>query len=336
MTDRDLGSLDVSAVAGPITLRWDPHPGATAYVLCQLTVPVGPAQSGAFLSGGLDLMMTRWVLSSGTVRVSEPAERESGHRLVLARHGRALIPVECTLEPGGGDASAPPLESFGPAVDRWDATPRVGTPASEPEAAPPRLDPRPARATVVEPDTPPAIKRVGFVERSMSVRYGPAYGPAGSPSGPLPTIGEAYEGIRPRAAAGSRLPSKRTIAPPDPGEAPGGPPQWAVIASPELLVEVDSARRALRTLRGYFKVCVAGARDRGLLERRSDRVGVPLDAIYALEPDSPRLAAALGCHPSQLVVFVIPDVPAPEGAIRIESTAAGLAASALESCELAD
>ncbi len=327
MNEVELQSLDVSEISGPITLSWDLHPGASAYVLCQLSVPVGPKQATAFFTGGLDLMMTRWVLPPDQTAVSEPAERSRAHRLLIARQGRTLVAVSCRLEPG---AAGPLVESFGPPSDRWDAGPRVGSPPPEPESPGPRMRSNVARAFVEEAESTPAgPKRVGFVERSMSVRYGPA----GREADPLPTIGQAYEGLRPRGAAGSRLPSLSGMGPPDPGEAPGGPPLWVVVASPDLIIERSSARRALRALRGYFRVAVAGARDRGLLERRVDRLGVPLDGVYALESDSPRLAAALGCHPTQIVLIVREGDAVLEGAIRVEATSETLVSVVMELCQ---
>ena len=225
----------------------------------------------------------------------------------------------------------PELDTFGPPATGWDAAPTAGTPREHVEEGPRTYGTRRSTSSLDEPDQPGLAgpRRLGFVERSLSIRHGPAH----QRERPLPTPGEAFEGIRPRAGAGARLPDLGSMATPDPGDAPGGPPTWAVIADPELLNDAHSAARAMRTLRGWYKVAVAGSRDRGLLVRRAERVGVPIDQVVALESDNPRLAAALSCHPSQMLVFVIGDGAAPAEAIRIEVDLHSFAQEAARCCQ---
>ena len=169
-----LSSVPVPSTAESFCVRWEAVPRATAYVLCRLQVPVGPAQEAALFSGGLDLLMERYVVGPAVMAIREARPSELRHRLVLARlPGDRFEVADFRLAPDDGDAL--PLEDAGPPAASLSAPIPVGTP--KPSASQGRYaSPRRLSQTQVTEIGSTARNPSSFVEGSPTVR-GPDGGP---------------------------------------------------------------------------------------------------------------------------------------------------------------
>jgi hypothetical protein len=274
---------------GPFAVRWDPVPGAVAYVLCRLEVPVGPAEAQVFFAGGLDLLMERRVAASSVLAVAEPDSGGWGHRLVVARMpGRRLMPV---IARAGADADGPPPVTLAqlPVIGSWHGPATVA--ADDPAPQLPQR-PSPTRAFLDEPgSTGRSVASV--IERGLTVREGASRGAASA--APAPPVELAAD---------------------------DAPPLWVIVGSPALLDDAGDATRGLRLLRGRFKVALVGLTSRAPLDRLAERVGVPLDAVLALPPHAPALPEALGCPPHRALLLTLPE-EAREGALPRRMVARG-------------
>jgi len=331
-------STPIPAGARVLQVSWEPDPEAEAYIYCRLTVAVGPEGSTALLAGGLDLMMERYVVAGNVTRLCESSPR-AGHRLVLVRtKGQRLRAVEgCKLEAVEA-AAEPTLDRCGPPVDSWLAGQRVGTPPPAGPVMAPRGGSVRSRSFIEEPNTAPAKRAPAFIEKPMTIREGVSRAAVlkaaeearkNKPTTPL----QAWEmKVKPRQEKRSPAPTTKPSPPP----AVDTPPvevveedgdvalRWVLVGSDLLLRTPGLARPALRKLRGWFQVGFTGMADRAKLQRRADQLEVPLDGIFAMDPDHPNLAAAIGCRIQAVAVLVTEAEDTPPGARRVETTPEGL------------
>ena len=338
-------TLTVPAPEGepPCALRWSAVPGAEAYVVCRLRVPVRAADAKVLQAGGLDLLMERYVLPASCLVVGEDERVAWPHRLVVARlPGGRLRPAGEICWDACSEVDAPPLARFGPAAESWTAGVRVGRPpAPRPEPGPRlRTENLPVTSTLEERGTT-ARKPAALVEGGLTIREGPLVRPRAPTMSRTPSPLEAYERqLRPRRVAGATLPDLRTMRPattpaPPTDTAPEHPAplRWAVVGSTSLLLDAPVARAALRLLRGFVRVALVSRLDRQTLERRAAQIGVPLDGLFALPPDAPTLPQALGCGANEIVVFTLPDEDALPGARHVEVPPERLAEAAESLCD---
>jgi hypothetical protein len=324
-------SSSLAAAEGPFSLSWKGVPQVEVYFYCRLQVPLGPENVEAFFAGGMDLLMERYVLPNTVFAIQESGNDGFPDRLIVARTSSgALVPVEKPTvqleQPDGAE-----LNTFMPAVASWRVPPHVGSrPPAQTELPLNSSQNSKNQSFIQEPGRiggrPPS-----FVERPMSIREGLARKNTAQSTAPTTPLAAYEQQVKPRQLRASPPPDLTPVPKSPPPVAPQTPSQeepaspddhpirWVALLSPDYLQPGPETRKALRKLRGYVKVAVAGIDDRAFLVRRMDRVGVPVDAIVALPPESDILASAIQCTPRELVVVAPNDVESPQGIRRIDA-----------------